>query len=140
MFEEAAEQRAREGPAARKLHLLVEWLPQRLAHASGGSEELAHACSLLPSGSASSSFDAGSSLGDEGGDCGASGGCGGARAGAHAAHASAADLRVAAVRTDQLEVIPARDVVLHELLGTGTFGEHLGSACARRGGGGGGGD
>jgi serine/threonine protein kinase len=41
----------------------------------------------------------------------------------HAAHRSAADLRLAEVRTDQLEVILASEVTVYELLGVGTFGD-----------------
>ncbi|KAL4514769.1 hypothetical protein Ndes2437A_g06855 [Nannochloris sp. 'desiccata'] len=41
----------------------------------------------------------------------------------HIAHRSASELRLAAVRSDQLECIPASEVTLVELLGTGTFGD-----------------
>jgi serine/threonine protein kinase len=41
----------------------------------------------------------------------------------HIAHRSASELRLAAVRSDQLECIPASEVILMELLGTGTFGD-----------------
>jgi len=41
----------------------------------------------------------------------------------HIAHRSASELRLAAVRSDQLECIPASEVNLLELLGTGTFGD-----------------
>ena len=138
MFEEHAELRARQGPSAPKLRLYVQWTPPGSIGLGGGdlgqpgsegSEEY-----LSPSyngiyGSSSSISEseedsrggvAGDEPGDEQGDASAHQHH---QPAVHAAHKSASDLRLAAVRSDQLEVVPAWEVTLVELLGTGTFGD-----------------
>lgn len=142
MFEEHAEIRARQGPVAPKLRIYVQWIPpgsnevlERTLGQQGGEESeefLSPAYSGLYGSSSSlggsdegaegAAREGGGYEGDEERGAVARGGAH-APAAVHAAHKSASDLRLAAVRSDQLEVIPATEVTLVELLGTGTFGD-----------------
>ena len=129
MFEEMAEIKAFQGPTAPKFHLYVQWMaPLHVVEEQQQHQHTAAAVVVeemnesqlppppLPPVFSGVIFGSSSSL-DTAGDCVAK------EQKENDVQSGLRELRLASIRTDQLEVIPAAEVTLLELLGTGAFGE-----------------
>ncbi|KAL4516439.1 hypothetical protein Ndes2526A_g03865 [Nannochloris sp. 'desiccata'] len=132
MFEEIAELRAFGGPAGAGpfgTRLDASSRNNTLDYIEGADQFLSPMYSEYLNGIDNNTNSSGGEESNSPGALTAAGGGGGATgekyysAAENSTHRSASELRLAAVRSDQLECIPASEVTLVELLGTGTFGD-----------------